>query len=215
MVRPGKRVVDIGTDHAYLPIYLIENKICPSVIACDIAEGPLGSAVHNIDAYQMTDYIAVRQSDGLQSVKETEAEDIVIAGMGGELIASILHAAPWTKNPSYHLILQPMSMADYLRKFLLSQGFSIEKEKAVTVGKHVYTVLSVYYSGEQKDCGLFYSVVGEIRKDKSEDGAAYLKKCAGRILKIANGLKQGGKPEEAKIYYELYHDITEGKDAAV
>ena len=107
MVRTGKIVADVGTDHGYLSAALLEQKKCPKVYACDINEGPLKSAVGTLSAFEPSTWRAIL-SDGLEQVP-ADAEDLVIAGMGGETIAAILERAPWTADEGYTLILQPMS----------------------------------------------------------------------------------------------------------
>ena len=101
----GGRVADIGTDHAYLPIYLIKTGKASRVLACDIKEKPLQNAAKNIQKTN-TENIELRLSDGLAGVGADEADTIVIAGMGGEVIAGILNRCEWIKSPGYKLLLQ-------------------------------------------------------------------------------------------------------------
>ena len=112
-VRPGKKLVDIGTDHAYLPAFLVENGICTEAIAADIGKGPLENAKKVVSVSKdLNEKITLRLSDGLKEIRPDEAEDIVIAGMGGILISEILTSAPWVKDETKRLILQPMSHAE-------------------------------------------------------------------------------------------------------
>ena len=105
MTREGSRLADIGTDHAYLPIELCLSGKIPSAIACDINPMPLRSAEENIARFGLSDIIQTRLSDGLDRVAPDEADDIVIAGMGGELIRDILSAEEWIKDGSKLFIL--------------------------------------------------------------------------------------------------------------
>ena len=114
----GRALADIGTDHAYLPAVLAATGKVPHAIASDIAEGPLRAAEKTLLEYGVEKLIELRKCDGLSGFLPGEAEDFVIAGMGGELIARILEAAPWLKAPGYRLVLQPMTQQPHLRRRL-------------------------------------------------------------------------------------------------
>lgn len=145
MVRQGSRVADIGTDHAYLPVHLVENGIAPSAIASDLRSGPCASAAKTVAAAGLTDKISVRQGDGLSSVAAEETDDIVIAGMGGETIAAVLTAAPWVRQERLRLILQPMSKVEVLHRYLMRSGFAIDRELTVQDG-HDYVLLCAHFA---------------------------------------------------------------------
>ena len=134
LVRPGRALADIGTDHAYLPIWLLQNGKIPRALACDVNPGPLEAAQRNARRYGIGQELRLALSDGLREVGPGEAEDIVIAGMGGELILRIVEEAPWLRDGTKRLVLQPMSMADRLRAGLWELGFSIRQERAVVDG---------------------------------------------------------------------------------
>lgn len=165
MVREGSRLADIGTDHGYLPIHLCLTDKIPSALACDINPLPLRSAEENIVKYHLSGRIVTRLSDGLNKVREDEADDIVIAGMGGELIRDILAAAPWVRNSSKQLVLQPMTHHEDLVKWLYENGFNILRQKAVCdEGKH-YTVLCAHCGGTGRSADLFDCIVGGLDPD--------------------------------------------------
>ena len=193
LVRHGARVADIGTDHAYLPVYLVQTGVCPSAIASDIGKGPLEAARHTVTAAGLTDTISLRLGDGLAGIAPDEVDDIVIAGMGGETIAAILQAAPWVKNPTLRLILQPMTRAEDLRRFLLTNGFSVLQERLIQDSRHLYPVLAAVYTGEvctdELACyaGFF----------ASEEGRPYRRMMAGHLRRRADGLRHGGEEREA------------------
>ncbi len=150
-VRGGCLVADIGTDHAYLPIYLCEQrKLTPvtaqngeilCAVAADINKGPVERADQHIAAAGLTKYIRTVQTDGLQGLDAYDPADIMIFGMGGELIASILEAAPWVMRAGKRLILQPMTHAEKLRAYLLSAGFAIVGETLSREGDRIYQTL--------------------------------------------------------------------------
>ena len=127
-VRCGKKIADIGTDHAHLPIYLVENGICTSAIGSDVRPGPIANAEINVKNAGFSDKISLRLASGLDKVEPDEADDIIFSGMGGILIAELIEKAPWLKDSDKHLILQPQSHAEILRSYLTQNGFRIEKE---------------------------------------------------------------------------------------
>ena len=150
-VRGGRLVADIGTDHAYLPIYLCEQrKLTPVIakngetlcaIAADINKGPVERADQHIAEARLTKYIKTLQTDGLTGLDAYDPADIIIFGMGGELIASILAAAPWAGGAGKRLILQPMTHAEMLREYLLSAGFAIIGETLSREGDRIYQTI--------------------------------------------------------------------------
>ncbi|HBE15960.1 MAG TPA: SAM-dependent methyltransferase [Ruminococcaceae bacterium] len=161
-VREGSRLADIGTDHGYLPIALCLSGKIPSAVACDINPLPLRSAEDNIAKFSLGNVIKTRLSDGLKAVSSDEVDDVVIAGMGGELIRDILTAAPWVKDEAKHLVLQPMTRHDDLVKWLVENGFTIIQQAAVLDDGKYYTAISVRFSGEKTPCDLYTAVVGRL-----------------------------------------------------
>lgn len=141
MVTPGNIVADIGTDHGYVPMFLIKNKISPHVIAMDINRGPIEMADVHIKGENLGDKIETRLSDGLTEFHPGEADTIIIAGMGGELIISILeHGAEKLKDVS-EIILSPHSFIKEVREKLFSIGFSIADEQMIFEDKKYYTIM--------------------------------------------------------------------------
>ncbi len=147
-ITPGGCVADIGTDHAYLPIHLVKRGLCARAVACDINEGPLQSARANIAEAGLGGRIDTLLTDGLHGVERFSPSDVMIFGMGGELIVRILSEAPWTKSGRVGLILQPMSRAEILRHWLCENGFSIEGETISFEGKY-YQTIHARYTGIQ------------------------------------------------------------------
>ncbi len=179
-VRQGSRVADIGTDHALLPCALVAAGHCPSAIASDVRKGPVAAAERSVSAVGLSQKVHIRLGDGLSTIRPDEAEDIVIAGMGGETIADILQRAPWTKAKTYRFILQPMTRAERLRRFLFENGFSIDEEKVVVDGNRCYTVLCVCYTGK---CFVPEEAVCFVGKIPLPDGAVYLERVCRRLRK--------------------------------
>ena len=143
-VSPGDRVADIGCDHGYLGIYLLTKGIASSVIAADVNEGPLKSAMVNARKFGVHDNMTFYLSDGLRNIPR-DFDTMVCAGMGGDTMIHILSAAPWLKNDRYRLILQCQSKTPMLRRYLSENGWCITEESVLRDGRFLYTIMEVYY----------------------------------------------------------------------
>ncbi len=146
----GGSVIDVGTDHAYLPIYLVGQHISSRALACDINRGPIESAQRNIAAAHLSQKIDTLCTDGLHGTEDFHPDDVMIFGMGGELIIRILSEAPWVKNPNIGLVLQPMTRAHLLRGWLLENGFEIVGE-TITHEDRYYQTVAARYSGKNDE----------------------------------------------------------------
>ncbi len=136
-------VADVGTDHGYLGIWLLQKGRCRRVIASDLRAKPLDSARKNAALYGVDDRMTFLQSDGLREFIPGSFQTLVLAGMGGDLISRILEEAAWLEGGAYRLILQPQSAANDLRRFLGERLWSIDREVLVRDGHFLYSVLSV------------------------------------------------------------------------
>jgi tRNA (adenine22-N1)-methyltransferase len=154
-VRPDSLLLDVGTDHAYLPIHLCEQGRRSPSVASDINEGPVERATAHVAMSGLSDRITVVRTDGLTGLDrladDTRPLDVVICGMGGELIASILSAAPWIKRSGTRLILQPMTHSEKLREYLLSSGFAPVAERLCAEphpkgGERIYQIICAEYT---------------------------------------------------------------------
>lgn len=139
-VPPGAKLADVGTDHAYLPVWLTLHGRVASAIASDLRKGPLERARATGRTYG-AEGIDFRLGDGLAFIRPDEADTIVIAGMGGENIAAILAAAPWTADGRHTLLLQPQTRAEELRRFLMDHGYAITREALVCDRGTIYPVM--------------------------------------------------------------------------
>lgn len=145
MVKQDSVIADIGTDHGYIPVYLYKAGIIKGAVAADINEGPLDSCRKLVEQQGLCDVIKVRLSDGLCSLHPDEYDTIIIAGMGGELIADILSKDASIRDK--HIILNPMTHPELARKFLYDNGFEIDRDMIIPDSRHYYAVLDAHYTG--------------------------------------------------------------------
>lgn len=204
LVPRGEPLVDIGTDHGQLPVWLLLHGVIPRAIATDLRPGPLSRAQELAERWELgEDKLSFRLCDGLSAIHPQEAAVVTIAGMGGETIAQILDAAPWAREPSHQYILQAMSGMDGLRRYLSTAGFRIHKEILVEDGDTLYVVLWTEPGGGKR------LTEGEIwvGQQNHEDPLRghYLAQELQKLRRAVVGLEQSQRPEdqEKKKWYEL------------
>lgn len=196
-VRAGVSVADIGTDHAYLSAYLVMTGKCRRATASDLRAQPLENAKQTIRRYHLEGRITTCLSDGLDAINPGEAEDIVLAGMGGELIASLLARTPWLRDEQKQLILQPMTHAEDVRRFLYKNGFAILAENAVREDEHLYIALCARYTGETTACSPGLPYLGRLPACGGEAAMCFLEKQRQRLAVRAQALRRANRePEE-------------------
>ena len=171
LVRQNAIFADIGTDHAYLPLFLLESGRINFAYCSDINEGPLASARKNAEERGMVDKMDFILTDGATVLSERGITDYAICGMGGELIADIIHRAPHLYDEGVNLILQPMSRQATLRKFLASEGFRVSCESySFDAGKY-YVCLLATYTGERRE-------IDEIEAELGSSSSEYINRDA-------------------------------------
>lgn len=141
MAEKGNRVCDVGCDHGYVPIYLVQRGIAPKVLAMDINKGPLRRAMEHVEQAGLSEYITLRLSDGLLSYACGEADTLICAGMGGRLMQKILEREPEKTDSFREMILQPQSEIADFRKFLRNKGYSICQEDMIWEGDKFYPII--------------------------------------------------------------------------
>ena len=192
LVRSGANIADIGTDHAYLPVFLARSGRINHAIAADINQKPLEYGAKTVKEYGLSDKIEIRLSDGLDAVSPNECDDIVIAGMGGELICSIIDRAGWLRDPLKHLILQPMTRPETLRSYLYENGFEITDERAAESAGRIYTVMLAVYSGNAKRITAAESYIGKLQPNMRRLDRLYIDTAVASLVKKRDGLLSGG-----------------------
>ena len=186
-VRQNARLADIGTDHAYLPLWLCLNGTCPSAVAADINPEPLARGQAAIKAFNAEKLVSAQLSDGLENIAENEADDFVLAGMGGELIANILDNCSYAKNSDKHFILQPMTKSEALIKYLFDNGFEILKQDCCIAGGKCYTVLLAHYCGKKHEYTETELYCAKLQPIENTTHRLFIEKHIARLEKQAKG----------------------------
>lgn len=182
---------DVGTDHALLPIIMIQEGRCSHAVASDLRRGPLGAAKKNVCRFGLEDRIKLRLGSGLSVYRPQECDTMVIAGMGGLLIAQILTDTPEIAGSTERLILQPNTCQPELRRYLLENGYEILDETCAAEERHVYLILTVRYSGKRQDIGDELLLYTGTCLQKKEEGRAYFEMLHRKTLAALTGLRRG------------------------
>ena len=203
-VTEGCVVADIGTDHGYIPIYLIKTGKIQKGLAMDIGKGPLKRAEKNIKLYGYEDRIETRLSDGLRELKENEADSIVIAGMGGLLIVNILENGKKVLAAAKELILSPHTEIPLVRRYLIENGYDIVREEMVyDMGKY-YTVIKAVHTDNTDIRSLYDSdeynyIYGRLLlNEKSSVFMSFIKNERDKLLCIIENLSKSEGTDEKK-----------------
>ncbi|KUO74140.1 MAG: hypothetical protein APF77_11525 [Clostridia bacterium BRH_c25] len=184
-----KTLADIGSDHAYLPIYLVKNNRIISAIATDVNSGPVEISKKRLKSYRVEARVSVRQGNGLRVIKPGEVEVIVIAGMGGILITDILEQDTKVAQSARLLVLQPMRDSEKVRKWLFNNGFDIIDEELVKEQDKIYEVLWARPEGEAREANGLMLMGDRIIEKKHPLAAEYADKKIGELKKVIAALK--------------------------
>lgn len=157
LITPGLNVADIGCDHGYLSIYLIENNIAKSVIASDVRKGPLEKATENISLHNLNNVIDIRLSDGLKAYNPGEVESVVMAGMGGNLMIDIMENGRAVLEKAKEVVLQPQSDISRVRHYLKDNGYMIISEAMVYEDYKFYPMMKAVHGDNTWDKEIFFT----------------------------------------------------------
>lgn len=205
-VRQGAYLADIGTDHAYLPLFLLDRGVIGRAVCADINEGPLASAVENARECGLSDSITFKLTNGAIGLSDMGITDYAICGMGGELIAEIIDASEHLKEKGVHLILQPMTKQAHLRRYLAKEGFSILSEDYSHEAGRYYLTILAEYCGTVREISDFEAEFGTPPRDegRTDEMRGYFEAKIRTLKKIRDGKKSSGESDipEALIIEE-------------
>lgn len=206
-VPQGAKLADVGTDHAYLPVWLLLRGTIRQAVASDVNEGPLQRGRETARHYGVEDKITFRCCDGLAGIGPDQADTVAICGMGGELIARILDQAPWTKEAL--LLLQPMSTQPELRRWLLDHGYVIRREQVAREGEKLYVLLTVSAGAPDRPYTEAELWAGrQTAGTEDPHRGAYLADLIRRRERALVGMKQGKvSPEDLARAEALLEDL--------
>ncbi|MCI5995828.1 MAG: class I SAM-dependent methyltransferase [Blautia sp.] len=213
LVTDGVRLADVGTDHGYIPIWLIEQGRIPKAIAMDINRGPLMRAQENIRAHGLEDKIETRLSDGVTALCPGETDSVVIAGMGGGLVIKILKEGEEVLKTVSELVLQPQSDIDRVRRFLWKEGYRITSEHMVLEEGKYYPMMHVVH-GEMEELSDIEALYGPcLLRDRNECLKLYLDREQRNMEKLTEGLRMSGTQKAKDRLAEVESALEKVKQA--
>lgn len=203
----GDCLADVGTDHGYIPIYLLEEGRFQRGIAMDVHEGPLLRARENIQSHDLSDRISCRLGDGLERLGKGEADTVVIAGMGGSLIIRILTEGAEVLKEVSRLVLQPQSEIAKVRDFLQEQGYQIEKEHMVLDEGKYYQAMRIGHGRMEKLLPEEAKYGSFLLKENDSCLKEYLNREEQKFREILESLQDGGNEKTKKRMEELNMEL--------
>ena len=215
LVSDGAYLADVGTDHAYLPLYLAEQGKISGAVASDIHKGPLESAEKNIREAGFSDKIRTVLTDGLQGLEPYPVTDIAIAGMGGLMIKSILEKAPAFRKESVKFILQPMQHIPDLRRYLAENGFAVQKETQATADGKFYQIILCAYDGTVREETELELLLGKYNILNKKENKENFRRLCERQLDVLRekikGLEKGGHSAEKEraLYTAIEQELLD------
>ncbi|MEW6423265.1 MAG: class I SAM-dependent methyltransferase [Bacillota bacterium] len=194
-VPPGKVVADIGTDHAYLPVYLVRTGRSPRVIATELNAKPGERARFWVRSYGLEDKVEVRLGAGLEALSPGEAQVAVVAGLGGNTIKELLAATPLVFNRLEKLILQPMADAGDLRLWLVDNGWRLADEALVEEGGRLYVVIAAEKGKESTEDRFLIAIGPRLAEKGGPVFISYLEGLKRNYRRILSGLERSRSPD--------------------
>lgn len=215
LVSEGNRLVDVGTDHGYIPIYLVENKKIPSAIAMDVKTGPLSRAEEHIRQAGLNAYITCRLSDGLKELQPGEGDSLLLAGMGGNLMVRILMERTNVRDSFQEIILQPQSAHTLVRKEMEAAGWYTKKEDMVLEDGKFYPMMRWIPVGKAADDGIFcqneaeYAYGRLLLREKHPVLKQYLDKQRNILSTLADSLKSQSETDKSPSAVRRLEELNE------
>jgi tRNA (adenine22-N1)-methyltransferase len=206
-VNSCKKVFDTGSDHAFIPIYLVLKGICGSAVASDVKEGPIKVSARNIRRFKLENRISVEKGDGIENAAGYDS--IIIAGMGGQLICDIISRSSDIAKKAVQLILQPMNAPEKLRKYLWDNGYRIIDENLCSEKHKVYNVICAEYTGKQETYEKWQLHTSKNLVEKKHILlSGYLEPKLRRLYDMRNGISNGS--EELNDLIKKLEEIKDG-----
>ncbi|MCT4632892.1 MAG: class I SAM-dependent methyltransferase [Firmicutes bacterium] len=200
-------LADIGSDHGYLPVYLVEKKIINRAIASDVNQGPVDNAISTVKQYKMENEVEVRLGSGLNTLSmDDKIDTVVIAGMGGNLISQLLEDEKELARSVKKLILQPMTTKIELRKYLLNNGYTIVEEKIAIEGEKIYEII-VAEVGEGELWDEVYYDIGKRFDTQSEEYATFISEKLKKYKNIVSKIESKGGDSSKEKLEKVKNDI--------
>ena len=197
LVSDGKKIADIGTDHGYIPVYLLKEGKVPFAVLADVNKGPLDNAHKEVIQNNLLDKVDLRLGSGIEILEIGEVEEVIIAGMGGILISELLEAKKEVAHNVEKLILQPMQAQEELRYYLLNNGYEILVEVLVREDFRIYEIIVAKYTGKNTiiEDEIYYEVGIKLLENKDSLFNDFIEKKIKTYSSIVNKLE--GKNGEA------------------
>ncbi len=215
MIPAGSVVADIGTDHGYLPVYLVEQGVSVGVVATDVNQGPLNKAIEQIRFHRLEDRIITRLGRGLNAVTPGEVNVVVIAGMGGVLITDILHEGRRVIEKAELLVLQPMNAQESVRRWLVENGFSISDEVLAMENRKIYEIIAAVHGSQTIEDPIHYEIGQRLIEKKDPLLPLLLEMKIGGCVKVVHELMGVDSPgakarlEEFQQRIRWYKEVME------
>lgn len=221
MITEGAVLADVGTDHGYIPIYLLQTGKIQRAFAMDIGKGPLLKAREHVEAFGLGDYITLRLSDGVAALSKGEADSILIAGMGGGVILHILEDGKEVIASAKELILQPQSEIERVREFIYKEGYIIDRENMVLEDGKYYPMMHIVLGGAKgapsvyshEEWQMIYRYGEKLLQEKNQTLHQYLLYRIGQYEKILENLKNQQKETAEKRREEIRTELQYAKMA--
>lgn len=190
LVEPCRCVADIGTDHAYIPIYLVERNLCSHAIASDINRGPLEKAAKNISLHGFEEKIECRLGSGLNTLEKGEAEVAIISGMGGNLIRDIIEERMDLFVEFKSVVLQPVQNPEVLREYIYAKGFEILDEELCVDENKFYEIMKIRYDEKKYDIdSIFYEISKKLFDERHPEIKRFIMKKYKKYSKIVSQIQ--------------------------
>lgn len=212
-VQQDSIIADIGTDHAYIPIYLVGKGVAEFAFAMDVRTGPLQRAQKNIQLYGLKDRITTRLSDGVERLQQGEADTVIIAGMGGELLIHILENGRHLWDSVKKWVISPQSELYKVRLYLAKSGFCIIDEKMIYDEAKYYTIMQISRGDMNYEKDIYYRYGKKMIVNKDKVFIAYLELEKQKINTILSGLEQADNENVFQRREELIGQLRQIEEA--